>query len=99
MENQFNLFNYNSILKFFPCGYFCRMLITLANSFDPDQNRHSVGPDLDPNRLTVFLKECLEKADFEKKNSQQMTRKHEKYPTYKELIYVSEVFFLSKYIA
>ena len=31
---------------------FCRRLITFANSLDPDQDRHYVGPDLDPNRLT-----------------------------------------------
>ena len=27
--------------------------MTFANSLDPDQDRHSVGPDLDPNRLTI----------------------------------------------
>ena len=30
-----------------------RLLITFANSLHPDQNRHSVGPDLDPNHLTL----------------------------------------------
>ena len=25
-----------------------------ANSLDPDQDQHSVGPDLDPNRLTLW---------------------------------------------
>ena len=25
----------------------------LANSFNPDQDRHNVGPDLDPNRLAL----------------------------------------------
>ena len=34
------------------CDYFCRLLITYANSLDPDQARRSVGPDLDPNCLT-----------------------------------------------
>ena len=28
------------------------LLITFANSLDPDQDRPSVGPELDPNRLT-----------------------------------------------
>ena len=28
------------------------LLITFANSFDPDQARQNVGPDLDPNCLT-----------------------------------------------
>ena len=26
---------------------FCRLLKTFANSFDPDEDRHSVGPDMD----------------------------------------------------
>ena len=48
------------------------MLITFANSLDPDQARHFVGPDLDPNCLTlmVFQKEYFEKIDFER--NQQM---------------------------
>ena len=29
------------------------MLITFANSLDPDQDRQNVGPDLDPNRLSL----------------------------------------------
>ena len=31
----------------------CHLLITFANSLDPDQARHFVGPDLDPNCLTL----------------------------------------------
>ena len=27
--------------------------LSSANSLDPDQERHNVGPDLDPNRLTL----------------------------------------------
>ena len=34
-------------------GDFCHLLITFSNSLDPDQDRHAVGPDLDPNRLTL----------------------------------------------
>ena len=34
-------------------GKFCRLLITLANNLDPDQDRQNVGPDMDPNRLTL----------------------------------------------
>ena len=30
-------------------GDFCRLLLTFANSLDPDQARQNVGPDLDPN--------------------------------------------------
>ena len=32
---------------------FCRLLITFANSLNSDQDRQNVGPDLDPNRLTL----------------------------------------------
>ena len=31
----------------------CHLMITFANSLDADQDRHSVGPDLDPNHLTL----------------------------------------------
>ena len=45
-----------------------RLLITFANSLNPDQTRQNVRPDLDPNCLTlrVFLKEFFEIVDFEK---------------------------------
>ena len=33
-------------------GGFCCLLITIANSLDPDKARQNVGPDLDPNCLT-----------------------------------------------
>ena len=32
---------------------FCVIVITFANSLNTDQDRHSVGPDLDPNCLTL----------------------------------------------
>ena len=32
---------------------FCRLLITFANSLDPDQDRHNGGPDLGSNHLTL----------------------------------------------
>ena len=31
---------------------FCHLLISFANSLDPDQARQNAGPDLDPNCLT-----------------------------------------------
>ena len=31
----------------------CHLLITFANSLYPDQARHNVVPDLDPNCLTL----------------------------------------------
>ena len=57
---------------------FSCLLITFATSLDPDQDRQNVGPDLDPNHLTliVFLKDYLEKVNFEKKSRRQM--EHEK---------------------
>ena len=42
-------------------------LKTLVNSLDPDQDQHSVGPEMDPNRLTlctVFQKYFFEKVNF-----------------------------------
>ena len=32
---------------------FCHLLITFANSLDPDQDRQNISPDLDPNCLTL----------------------------------------------
>ena len=32
---------------------FCRLLITFANSLDPDQDGQNVGPDLDTNCFTL----------------------------------------------
>ena len=31
----------------------CCLLLTFANGLDPDQDGQNVGPDLDPNRLTL----------------------------------------------
>ena len=47
--------------SFLASGKFCYLLISLTNSLDPDQDRQNVGPDLDPNCLTlmVFPKEFL----------------------------------------
>ena len=56
-------------------------MITSANSLEPDLTRQNVGPDLDPNCLTLWYSSknfFSEKVDFEK--NQQMTRKHEKLP-------------------
>ena len=49
-------------------GDFCRLLITFANSLDTDQARQSVGPNLDPNCLTlmVFLKDFFKKLILKK---------------------------------
>ena len=43
------------MLNSFPAsGDFCRLQITFANSLDPDQAQQNVGPDLDPNCLTLW---------------------------------------------
>ena len=50
----------------------CRLLITFANSLDPDQAQQNVGPDLDPNcfdTLMVFLKGFCEKVNFKTKST------------------------------
>ena len=62
-------------------GEFCHLLLIFANSLDPDQARQNVGPDLDPNCFTliVFLKEVVEKFNFEK--SRQTTKNYEKLPS------------------
>ena len=59
------------------CGNFCRLLIAFANSLDPDQDRHLVGPDLDPNYLTP--KEFFKKVNFEKLADD--NKEHEKLPS------------------
>ena len=43
----------DSVNTFHASGDFCRLLITFANSLEPDQDRQNVGPDLDPHRFTV----------------------------------------------
>ena len=43
-----------SMINSFPAsGNFCSLLIKSANSLDPDQAQQNVGPDLDPNCLTL----------------------------------------------
>ena len=43
-------------------------MITFANSLEPDQDRQNVGPDLDPNLLTLdsVSERIFERANFEK---------------------------------
>ena len=50
------------------------MLITFANSLDPDQARQSLS-----DTLMIFLKEFFKNVDFEK--NQQTTKKHAKLPS------------------
>ena len=44
-----------SFNSFLARGDFCHLLITFANSLDPDQDRLNVGPDLDLNCLMPCL--------------------------------------------
>ena len=63
----------------------CRLLITFANSLDPDQARQNVGSDLDLNCLRLrwySWKNFSEKMNLKK--NQQMTKK-QNYPEGKEL--------------
>ena len=70
----------------------CCLLITFANSLDPDQDRLNICPNLDPNHLTliVILKETFEKCNFEKSADDNQGMRN--YPACKELTDVG-VFF------
>ena len=83
-KNKKNISNCR-LLKFSPCmqsvnsfpasGDFCCLLITFANSLDPDQARQKVGHNRNPKCLTlmVFLKDFFEKVNF--KNNPQTPKK------------------------
>ena len=72
----------SSPTSFLACDNFCRLLITFANSLDPDQDWQKVGPDLDPKYLTLIYswKKYFEKVNFEKKVNRGQ-QKHEKLPS------------------
>ena len=72
--------------SFLACGDFCHMLITFANSLDPDQDRRNVGPDLDPNCLTLWW--CSWKNFMKKVILKICSRRHKimkNFPACKEL--------------
>ena len=79
--------------KFFFClnslptsGDFCHLLITFANSLDPDQAGQNIGPDLDPNCLTLWCyswKIFLGKVNLNKIHRWQKSMQN--YPACKEL--------------
>ena len=48
-----DLYDRGLFSSFFASGDFCRLLLTIANSLGLDQDRRSVGFDLDPNCLTL----------------------------------------------
>ena len=72
------------------------MLITFANSLDPDQARQYVGLDLDPNCLTLwwyFWKNFSKKLILKKINRQQQQKKNMKnYPVGKKSTFKCHLF-------
>ena len=66
----------------------CRLLITFANSLDPDQARQNVGPDLDQNCLTLwsYSWKNFSKKLILKKISRRQKKRETKFPMAKELI-------------
>ena len=48
---HFSIVKFNSVPS---SDVFCRLLITFANSLDPDQAQQNVGLDLEPNCLTLW---------------------------------------------
>ena len=78
---------YSLIFNYFHArGNFCCLLITFANSLDPDQDQQqNVGPDLDRHSLTliVCLKEIFEKFILKKKSPDDM-KSMNNYPARKE---------------
>ena len=81
------------LLTFSLLAVTCRLLITFANSLDPDQDRQNVSPDLDPNCFTliVFLEYIL-KVNFERKSADY---KHEKLPSMQRVN--KEIFHMPKF--
>ena len=48
-----NTFQLCTLTLFSASGEFCRLSMTFANSLNPDQARRNVGPEMDPNCLTL----------------------------------------------
>ena len=53
VKTQIVLWMYHNSNSLPVSGDFCRLLIIFANSLDPGQAHKNVGPDLDPNCLTL----------------------------------------------
>ena len=71
------------MLIFLPArGNFCSLLITFANSLDPDQDCQK-DQDCQFNTLNVFLKEFFKKVNFVKISRRQKSMQN--YPACKEL--------------
>ena len=68
----------------------CCLMTTFANSLDPDQDPQNVGPDLDPNTLTLVSSDSVHRrifpiSCFGKKVSRQRQNLIKLYPTCKDL--------------
>ena len=48
-----NILISDHINSFLDSGNFCHLLMTFANSLDPDQDLQNICPDLDSNSLTL----------------------------------------------
>ena len=75
------VFNY-----LFARGAFCRLLITFANSVDPNQDQQKGGPDLNP--FTVWHSDSVPesiflKSYFFKKKSADNFKSMKNYPAFK----------------
>ena len=60
-------------------GHFCCLLITFANNLDSNQAGQNVGPDLDPNCLTLWWyswKIFLKKVNFKNNKSTDNKKAH-----------------------
>ena len=53
MQLMYQLFVMSKFNSFLASGKFCSLLIIFTNSLEPDQDRQNVGPDLNPNCLTL----------------------------------------------
>ena len=72
--------------SFFASGDFCRLLITYANSLDPDQDRQNGSKPFDT--LIVFLNDLFQKVNFEKKTADD-NKSMKNYPTCLDLTLLS----------
>ena len=55
-----------TINSLFASGDFCRLLITFANNFNPDQERQYVGPNLDSKIVSEYDQELPQSQTLEK---------------------------------
>ena len=66
----------SDVSYFLACADFRRLLVTFANSLDPDQDGQNVGPGLgDPNRKSIFKKVCRYQQKPEQLPSEQRVNK------------------------